>query len=98
MPKLRNTLEIDSVPPACTYAQVEARIVAAAGTDKFVQVYFNEDDGSYQNFRDSANINEGDQVASKATAFWSDSQGRLLIINAFPSLLQQFHATPFPKS
>lgn len=47
----------------------------------------NNEDGTYEEYG----------TAGKATVFYSESQGRLLIINAFASLMQQHNATPFPK-
>lgn len=97
MPALPHTLHLNGVPPNVTYTQLEVLIVAQSLGNKYNKLFFDEDDNSYKNFRDSLFINEGDQVASKATAFMSTSQDRMLIINAFPSLTQQYKATPFPK-
>lgn len=56
----RNTLEISGVQEDCTLEEVEAIIVTeSAGSPDYDKLWFDETDGSWDNFRTSENIPKG---------------------------------------
>lgn len=89
---MRNVLHVTGVNTDVTYAELEIIMDTLAGSDAYNAVFFDEDDGSLENFLSSVNILPPDTSPTnfKPQRFMIDGKGWFNIINNMASLRKNY--------